>query len=165
MFSSRRWLAILLALVGLAQFIQPDRSVPAIDPDRDMLAVTGAPADIRELVIGACYDCHSYSTRYPWYGYVTPLSFIVQDHINEGREHLNFSVWDRYAASEDVGEAAEVLLEGEMPPGYYRLMHGHARLAHADERKLVAWFSANMPGEGAREARPADDEAGGTEGQ
>ena len=34
------------------------------------------------------------------------MSFIVQQHINEGREHLNFSLWDRYAASEEAGEAA-----------------------------------------------------------
>lgn len=144
----RKVLLVLLGLLLLAQFIQPDRAVPAIDPARDMLSVTNAPPDIRQLVVGTCYDCHSYATNYPWYAYVAPMSFIVQDHINEGREHLNFSLWDKYAGSEEAGEAGEELLECEMPPGYYRLMHGHARLTDADKQKLVAWFSTNLAGGG-----------------
>jgi len=86
----KRILIILAVVVVVAQFFQPDRSVPAFDPGNDMLAVTNAPADIQQMVIGACYDCHSYKTEYPWYARVTPFNFIMQDHINEGREILNF---------------------------------------------------------------------------
>jgi len=154
----RRLLLVLGALLLIAQFFQPDRSVPAFDPGDDMLAVTKAPTDIQQLVIGACYDCHSYRTQYPWYGYVAPMSYLVQDHINEGREHLNFSLWSKYAASEEAGEAAEELQEGEMPPGYYRLMHGHARLSDADKGKLVAWLQANLAG-----GEGAGGDAGGHE--
>jgi hypothetical protein len=138
---------ILLGLLGLlliAQFFQPDRSAPAADPAVDMLAMTNAPHDIRDLVTGACYDCHSYTTDYPWYAYVSPMSFIVQDHINEGREHLNFSLWDKFATDKHAREAGKELEEGEMPPGYYRLMHGHGRMGDADKQKLVAWFNANL---------------------
>ena len=140
---------ILLGLLGLlliAQFFQPDRSAPAADPAVDMLAMTNAPQDIRDLVKGACYDCHSYTTDYPWYAYVAPMSFIVQDHIVEGREHLNFSQWDKYATDKHAGEAGKELEEGEMPPGYFRLMHGHGRMSDADKQKLVAWFNANLGG-------------------
>ena len=63
----KRILYILLAIAVVAQFFQPDRSVPAIDPANDMLVMTQAPQDIRTLVEGACYDCHSYSSTYPWY--------------------------------------------------------------------------------------------------
>ena len=144
----RSILLLLLGILLLAQFIQPDRSAPAADPARDMLTVTNAPADIRQLVVGACYDCHSHRTEYPWYGYITPMSFIVQDHINEAREHLNFSLWDTFAGSEEAGEAAEDLQEGEMPPGYYTLVHGEARLSDGDRNKLVAWLNANLGTEG-----------------
>lgn len=142
---------ILLGLLGLlliAQFFQPDRSAPVADPAVDMLAMTNAPQDIRDLVTGACYDCHSYTTDYPWYAYVAPMSFIVQDHIVEGREHLNFSQWDKYATDKHAAEAGKELEEGEMPPGYYRLMHGHGRMSDADKQKLVAWFNANLGSEG-----------------
>ncbi|MBK6628894.1 MAG: heme-binding domain-containing protein [Flavobacteriales bacterium] len=132
----------------MAQLFQPDRSAPTADPALDMLAMTNAPPDIRDLVTGACYDCHSYTTDHPWYAYVAPLSFIVQDHINEGREHLNFSLWDTYATDKHAGEAGKVLQDGEMPPGYYRLMHGHGRMSDADKQKLVAWFNTNLGSEG-----------------
>lgn len=155
----KRLLPIALAVLAVAQFIQPDRSAPPVVPSQDMLTMTNAPADIQGLVTGACYDCHSYTTDYPWYGYITPMNFIVQDHINEGRDHLNFSLWDKYAGSEEAGEAGEELQEGEMPPGYYRLMHGHGRLADADKKRLVAWFKANMTGgEGGESERGAGKE-------
>lgn len=144
----KRILYILLGVLAVAQFFQPDRSAPAADPTRDMLAMTNAPQDIRDLVTGACYDCHSHTTDYPWYAYVAPMSFIVQDHINEGREHLNFSLWDKYATDKHAAEAGKELQEGEMPPGYYRLMHGHGRMSDANKQKLVAWFNANLGSEG-----------------
>lgn len=144
----RRTLLILAILVLVAQLVQPDREVPEVDTRRDMLVMTNAPDDIRQLVVGACYDCHSYGTDHPWYAYVTPVNFIVQHHVNEGREHLNFSLWDIYSGSDDAGEAAEVLQEGEMPPGYYRLMHAHGRLSDAERESLATWFSMNMKGGG-----------------
>jgi len=39
---------------------------------------------------------------------------------------LNFSEWQR--PQEEAAEAAEVTLEGEMPPRLYGLMHAEARL-------------------------------------
>lgn len=155
----KRILLILLGLFLLAQLIQPDRSVPAIDPRNDMLAVTGAPADIQQLVIGACYDCHSYKTTDPWYGGITPVNFIMQHHINEGREVLNFSLWDRYACTEAAGENGESIQEGEMPPGYYRFMHDHGDLSTAQQQQLVSWFSAQGGSEG------GPDHTGGSEGE
>ncbi|HRD52096.1 MAG TPA: heme-binding domain-containing protein [Flavobacteriales bacterium] len=144
----KRILLVLLAAFVVAQFIRPDRTVPAIDPTKDMLTMTGAPPEVRQLVVGACYDCHSYTTTYPWYAAITPVNYIMQDHINEGREHLNFSLWDTYATDKHAGEAGKVLQDGEMPPGYYRLMHGHGRMSDADKQKLVAWFNANLGSEG-----------------
>jgi len=142
----KRILFILLAITVVAQFFQPDRSVPVVDPANDMLVMTQAPTDIRTLVEGACYDCHSDKTNYPWYAYITPMNFIVQDHINEGRAVLNFSDRDKYAGSEAAGECGESIVEGEMPPAYYRLMHTHGRLSQQDQQKIVDWFNANLPG-------------------
>lgn len=139
---------VLLGMLLLSQFIQPDRSAPAPEPAKDMLTMLNAPADIQQLVIGACYDCHSYRTEYPWYSKITPVNFILQSHINEGREVVNYSLWDQYAGREAAGESGETIQEGEMPPGYYSFMHAHGRLSAADKQKLVEWFNANMPGEG-----------------
>ena len=121
--------------------------------------MTQAPEDVRHLVVGACYDCHSYRTVYPWYAYVTPVNFVVQQHINEGREVVNYSLWERYAGSEEAGESGETVLEGEMPPNYYASMHGHGRLSAAERQQLADWFAANAPAEGSEgNAGPFEDE-------
>lgn len=140
----KRILLILLAAFVAAPFLRPDRSVPAIDPAQDMLTMTGAPLEVRDLVVGACYDCHSYATTYPWHVHITPVNYIMQYHINEGREHLNFPRWDKYAGSRRAGECGEVVQEGEIPPSNYRLMHRHGRLSDAQRQQLAAWFSANL---------------------
>lgn len=147
-------LLILLLLVVVAQFIRPDRSVPPLDPATDLLVMTNAPDDIRKAVRGACYDCHSYETDYPWYASITPMNWWLQGHINEGREVLNFSRWDRYAGSEAAAESGEEMLEKEMPPLDYTWMHGHARLDQATTRKVVDWF--NGLGAAVQETEPAE---------
>lgn len=141
----KRILLILLAIAVVAQFFQPDRSVPPIDPANDMLVMTQAPDDIRTLVQGACYDCHSDRSTYPWYASITPVNFWLQDHINEGREKINFSRWNDPAGREEAYECGEVLKEGEMPPSNYAFIHGHARLTDDQRARLVDWFDANMP--------------------
>jgi hypothetical protein len=89
----------------------------------------------RALAVRACFDCHSNETTWPWYSNVAPVSWILLNHIQEGRAVLNFSEWDR--PQEGVREAGEVIREGEMPPGYYRLLHRSARLS-ADESTTLA---------------------------
>ncbi|MEO8590396.1 MAG: heme-binding domain-containing protein [Flavobacteriales bacterium] len=142
----KRILLILLGVFVVAQFFRPDRATPVPDPANDMLVVTNAPTDIQQLVIGACYDCHSYKTQYPWYVNVTPVNFIMQSHIAEGREVLNFSVWNAYASTKAAGECGETIREGEMAPGYYAFMHQHGDLSATEKQRLVAWFAANVPG-------------------
>ncbi|MFZ1687683.1 MAG: heme-binding domain-containing protein [Flavobacteriales bacterium] len=144
----KRILLIVLCIFLLAQLAQPDRSAPAVVPSQDMLAVTGAPADIKQMIIGACYDCHSYQTQYPVWAYITPMNFWIQSHINEARGTVNFSRWDLYAGNEEAGESGESIAEGEMPPSNYAAMHGHAELTDAQKLQLIAWFDANTGGVG-----------------
>lgn len=148
----KRILLVLLGLLLVAQFFRPDMVDPPADPANDMLVRLNAPADIQALVKGACYDCHSHRTSYPWYTAITPVNWWMKDHIDEAREHLNFSLWDRYATGRHTHEAGEEVAGGEMPPGYYRLMHGEARLSDGDRAKLVAWLNANLGSEGEGEA-------------
>jgi len=101
--------------------------------------VTAEPAwpdpAVRELAVRACFDCHSNQSTWPWYSNIAPLSWLVQNHVQEGRSILNFSEWDR--PQQGLREAAEILQEGEMPPGYYRLMHRAANLTPAETAQLA----------------------------
>ncbi len=102
-------------------------------------AVTAEPtwpdSATRELAVRACYDCHSNETIWPWYSSVAPISWLLQNHVEEGRALLNFSEWDR--PQRGMREAAEAVAEGEMPPGYYRLLHKAARLSAAEAAALA----------------------------
>lgn len=46
---------------------------------------------VAALLRRACHDCHSGETRWPWYSYVAPASFLVAYDVHEAWEHLDFS--------------------------------------------------------------------------
>ena len=89
------------------------------------------------LVGAACGDCHSNLTKWPWYTNVAPASWLVYNDVKGGREHLNFSEWQR-PQDADLAEVLETIRSGSMPPGQYRLMHGAARLSAAEKEQLAA---------------------------
>jgi hypothetical protein len=66
---------------------------------------------------------------------VAPASWLVQGHVDAGRHALNFSELD--LAGEEVGEAAEAVAEGEMPPASYLVAHPDARLTALERDVLV----------------------------
>ncbi len=111
----------------------------------------------RELAVVACFDCHSNETYWPWYSNIAPLSWWVQDHVDEGREELNFSEWTW--ANDEIDEIAESVMEGEMPPNYYNLVTGSRKLSERDRdlliRGLVSTFNYS---DRARESRTHDDD-------
>ena len=78
----------------------------------------------------------------PWYGKVAPVSWLVKNHVDEGREELNFSEMDR--TYEEAAEAGEKVLEGEMPPRTYLWMHEEARLTEAQRQTLAAGLDATL---------------------
>lgn len=135
---------ILLAFVLVViQFFAIDKNNPPIDERKTFVALVNPPADILQLLKDACYDCHSNETKYPWYTNVAPLSWWIKHHIDEGREHLNFSEWTSYSEEDRkhlLHEAAEETEEKHMPLGSYVRMHSEADLSDADRQKLVTWL-------------------------
>ena len=62
------------------------------------------------------------------------MSWLIQHDVDEGREKLNFSEWQR--PQEESKEAAESVRKREMPPRMYTLLHPEARLT-TDERSAL----------------------------
>lgn len=118
------FLAIQLMPYGYARTNPPVVQEPAWDSPNTRL-----------LAKQACFDCHSNESEWPIYARVAPASWLVQRDIAEGRAVLNFSEWQR--RQEEAEEAAEKVVEGEMPLPAYRLMHGHARLSEAQRTELA----------------------------
>ncbi len=139
----KKILLAFLALFVLIQFIPVNRSVPDFDATHDFLTSMHAPPAIAKSIQSSCYDCHSYTTRYPWYGYVAPVSWFLNKHIHEGREHLNFSTLSsqkKKRVLHAMEEAHEEVLEGGMPLRGYTLMHKDARLSQAEREEMAEWF-------------------------
>jgi mono/diheme cytochrome c family protein len=95
----------------------------------------------RELAQRACFDCHSNETVWPWYSNVAPVSWLVQNDVNEGRRHLNFSDWGRVR---EPYEIPEVVQEGRMPLPIFLTMHPEARLTQAEKDALVSGLQATV---------------------
>jgi hypothetical protein len=91
--------------------------------------------ETRALASGACLDCHSNLTNWPWYTNVAPLSWLTSRDVEEGRATLNFSEWQRPQEA-DLASVAEVIREDEMPPVQYRLVHSSARLTATERQDL-----------------------------
>ena len=96
--------------------------------------------ETRALAERACFDCHSNETRWPWYSHVAPTSWLVQRHVDEGREELNFSAWTGDA--EAAREAAEAVVDGSMPPRSYTLLHSEAKLSAGERDQLARGLQA-----------------------
>jgi hypothetical protein len=133
----------LLAILVLIQFIRVDKTNPPVDVQQDFITQTKPPVEIVSLLKTACYDCHSNETQYPWYFNVAPISWWAKDHVNDGRKHLNYSIWSTYKKERQVHKLDEMygeVEEGGMPLSSYTFMHAGAKLTAEQKVALVDWF-------------------------
>ena len=138
-----KWLVIVLVavFVGL-QFVRPACTNPAFDQAQTIHACLQMTPQVSAILDRSCQDCHSNSTRWPWYSNVVPASWFLVDHVNEGREHLNFSEWgklDKRRADKRLEEMCEQVSEREMPIDSYTWIHRSAKLSDADRKTLCDW--------------------------
>ncbi|MBN1299917.1 MAG: heme-binding domain-containing protein [Melioribacteraceae bacterium] len=144
-FTLKRILISLIVLFLIAQLFQTDKTNPESDPADDFITIYKPPTKIAHIIKTSCYDCHSYHTRYPWYSYIAPVSWIVKGHIDEGRKRVNFSTWNDYDTQRQkrkLGGCTEAVSEGEMPLPQYLWLHHDANLTGETKEKLVGWFKS-----------------------
>jgi hypothetical protein len=135
-------LAIVLVII---QFVRIDKTNPVALLENDFIEIVKPNAEIASMIMSSCYDCHSSQSKYPWYSNIAPVSWLVKNHINEGREHFNFSAWDMYSMQdrkEILHECAEEVEEKVMPMKPFLLMHGEAKLSDKQRATLVAFFES-----------------------
>ena len=135
----------LLAVVLIIQFFRIDKTNPEIIQSDDFIEVVQPSEEIVTILKSTCYDCHSNETKYPWYSNVAPISWWVKDHINEGREELNFSEWGTYEYKKQdhkLEEVIEMMEDGEMPLNEYTWTHGEAKLTADQKAMLMDWVEA-----------------------
>jgi mono/diheme cytochrome c family protein len=145
----KKLLWICLGLLVLIQLVPYGRSHANPPVVKD---VVWDSAQTKALVRRACYDCHSNETVWPWYSNVAPVSWLVQHDVDEGREHLNFSEWNR--EQRHAKDAAASIEEGEMPMAIYLPTHPEARLTDEETKALLAGIAKSLgPQNAARQGR------------
>lgn len=140
----------VLVVLVIIQFFRIDKTRPESNPQDDILVVESVPSDIGMILKTSCYDCHSNNTRYPWYSNVAPVSWWLKQHVNEGREELNFSEWGTFSdkrKDHKLKNIDELVREEEMPLSSYLWVHGDAKLTEKQQKQLVNWAKALRKGE------------------
>lgn len=137
---------VVRLLIGIAAFALLLQAIPygrdhtkppvRMEPDWDS-------AMTRSLAVRSCFDCHSNETLWPWYSNISPVSWLVERDVTEGRSRLNFSEWDRQQLSAEY--AAAVVQAGEMPPWFYTMIHADARLSAVEKNALIQGLRASLP--------------------
>lgn len=135
-------IGLLVVLVAI-QFFQIDKTNPVADEKLDFLVMNNTSPEIATQIKTSCYDCHSNQSVYPAYTYVQPVGWFVKNHIEEGKEHLNFSEFGNYSAKKQahkLEESYEMIEKGEMPLSSYTIIHKEAVLDEAQQTALISYF-------------------------
>jgi hypothetical protein len=144
-FLVRRLLPVLaLGLVAI-QFVRPVRNLASAPSPDDLSVKYPLPAEVRRMLEQACYDCHSNTTRYPWYESVQPVAWWIDYHVRSGKAQLNFSEFGAYSARRAARKLDTLVNEveqGGMPLPSYTWLHPEARLTAEQKRQLTAWADA-----------------------
>src|SRR5687767_5104660 len=115
---------VVILFVGflVLQLFQVDKTNAPINAADTLEATVAVPAGVAEILGRSCNDCHSNKTVYPWYSYVQPAGWFLRDHVDHGKEHLNFSVFKTYSVEKQgkkFDEICEQVEASAMPlPSY-----------------------------------------------
>ncbi len=156
----KKWIKrVFLAGLGLVvalQLVPVNRAQPVIDPAKKLQP----PPDVEAVLRASCYDCHSNETKWPWYGYVAPVSWWIANHVNDGRRHLNLSEWADLKPRPGretrliggqlpttaqyqvriLGDMETSIMEEQMPIPSYLIMHPEARMSPEQFKLVTDWF-------------------------
>ncbi len=136
---------VLFAGFILIQFIRPDQTNPPIVQAETLETSTAIPQNVEAILQRSCNDCHTNATVYPWYSNVSPFNWLLANHINDGRNQLNFSLWNTYEDSRKrrkLDQICEQATSSEMPLPSYLWIHRDAKLSPEDVKILCDWSDA-----------------------
>lgn len=134
-------LGLCVLFVG-AQFVRSAKNLSPAGGPNDISVKHAVPSEVQALLHRACYDCHSNRTYYPWYAEVQPVGWWLAKHVNDGKEHLNFSEFGTYTVKRSVSkleQIADEVSQKAMPLPSYRWGHPEARLTDAEVKMLTDW--------------------------
>ena len=141
-----KWFFIvgLITLVGI-QFIPADVNKQEVTSSSDIRHVYDVPDNVMNILENSCYDCHSNNTNYPWYSQVQPIRLIMDHHVEEGKEELNFSEFANYSERRKRNKMraiSEQIEKSKMPLPSYLWLHSDANLSIEEKKILIEFISS-----------------------
>ncbi|WP_297704739.1 heme-binding domain-containing protein [uncultured Eudoraea sp.] len=138
-------LGIVLIII---QFFRPEKN-ESNERTYDVSTKYEVPDDVNQLLQVSCKDCHSNKTEYPWYANVQPVAWWLNDHVIDGKKHLNFSTFVKMPIAiqnHKFEETIEMVEEKEMPlPSYTNFgLHKEANLTEEQRQKIIVWAQDQM---------------------
>jgi hypothetical protein len=133
---------VLVVAFAAIQFIRPAFTNPPENPGDTIEASMQVPEGVGMILSRSCADCHSNRTAYPWYSKIAPASWLLANHIEEGRRELNLSVWNTYETRKKIRKLDSICEEvenGEMPLSSYLWIHWDAKMNPGDSQTLCTW--------------------------
>jgi hypothetical protein len=94
------------------------------------------------IVQRACQNCHSQNTKWPWYGHVAPVSWLLAHDVQQARSHMNLSQWQNYLTDDRLrllSAVGSAVRNRAMPPQRYLLLHPEARLSNGERQQIYSW--------------------------
>jgi hypothetical protein len=132
----------LIVIVIAIQFIPDGLPENKADDNQSIKKDTLVPQSVLTILETSCFDCHSNQTDFPWYASIAPTSWMLANHIKEGRDNLNFSEWLSYSKRKKIGmleDIQEQVSGGGMPLKSYILIHHKAKLTAEEISVINKW--------------------------
>lgn len=135
---------VLLAVLVLIQFFRPVKNIAPVTTNSNAIdQVYILPENVKGILQKACFDCHSNTTKYPWYANIQPIAWWMDDHVKEGKSELNFSIFGSYTLKKQdhkLEEISEQIVD-EMPLLSYTIAHKEAKLSKVEKEELTLWVN------------------------
>jgi hypothetical protein len=137
----KKILLVLLIIFIVMQAFRPTKNLSA-NTENDISFSYVVPTEVKTILAKACNDCHSNKTEYPWYANIQPAAFWLNDHVVDGKRHMNFNEFNKYRIAKQykkLEECIDEVKDGEMPLESYTLIHKNAILTEAEKTTLTNW--------------------------
>lgn len=147
MFSKSRIYIFFFLLVcfALIQLKRPEIKAYTVPAEESFNVVFQVPSEVQSILKTSCYDCHSNETTYPWYSKIQPMAWLMEQHIVEGKEKLNFDEVATYGTRKRRSKFKQIInqiQQGKMPLTSYTLMHQGTALTKEEEQILIRYFNS-----------------------
>jgi Haem-binding domain len=130
-------------LVGLGSvFVHPFGAFKARTSNTALFAGASVDPSVVRIVERSCQSCHSERTDWPWYSYVAPMSWLIENDVRTGRSHMNLSHWDEYTLDkqqEILTELSAVVRSRQMPLPRYVRLDPAAKLSDSEIDQIYQW--------------------------